>query len=931
MTTLFKLPLLKIFLFFFCTYTSGKNQFIDKDSTSYWVRYIHSLNLKASDEYHKGQLGKSKNTAFRAYTLAHKYLPKHESAYRDALSNYATFLDSNFNYKLAIEKGLELINLNEFLNTSIEEKAIAYNNLGHTFEKIGDRYNAIKYFKQAVTILQTYPQKKDIEFAKIVINYASCLSRINQLEEAKKNFFLGLNNIKNSFQRDSNKAQQTALYAYQGLAKIGYKQKQPQHMIMSYLQNCLKIEQNYIIQRNSYHTHELLGNFSLKNKDLTNAIKFYNKAIEYRKKEIENKINDIHLARLYTSKAVAYRKLEKYDEALEFHQLALQLSAVDFIPDDVLSNPESSQFTNKLYAVYVLNQKGKTLKKLFKKNNTIDNLVVAFKTFKLASNLMPLIRKKYKEDNSKYRLCNHSVYIYENAIRTAQLLFKKTKDIKYFEAAFQFAESNKSVLLQEEMQVKKVRKHQFLPPKLAHEEQQTAIEINQLERQITSLEIIHKDSLTNENKARLEKWKNALRKKKEHYHHHLNKKIRQYPKFLALKNELPRASLEAIQRKIIKNEKVALVEFFEGKKRIYVFLISENHYKIHSLPKEEDYLNAIKEVLQIVQNPPSEDFHSTYSSFKKNTLWLYLNLLEPILKDVHNSINRLIIIPDGELHNIPFDILLYKNNKQHSYAIDDNAYLLKKYAINYHYSANLFVFNDNIKTRMNKHNFIGFAPSFEQNDQLENLENTIPEVQEIAQVVNGQVIIGEKATKAAFLNNIQSHDIIHIATHAEKDTANIKMNRIYFSDGYLTNYDLDTITINASLVVLNGCETGTGKIMEGEGIMSLSKSFIFSGSSSVLASAWKVDDKASEQIMRSFYNYLNQEVPKDKALQDAKLEYMSAPFENDYRSHPYYWSSFRLIGSSDNISLTNKISYLIYILSPLLFILIFYFLKKAFL
>ena len=104
-------------------------------------------------------------------------------------------------------------------------------------------------------------------------------------------------------------------------------------------------------------------------------------------------------------------------------------------------------------------------------------------------------------------------------------------------------------------------------------------------------------------------------------------------------------------------------------------------------------------------------------------------------------------------------------------------------------------------------------------------------------------------------------------------------------------YDLD---LNAELVTLSGCETGLGELRSGEGIISLARAFSFAGAKSIISSLWPVSDKSTAVIMTSFYKYLRMGLPKDTALQKAKMNYLTSSGHAD--AHPFYWGSFICMG-----------------------------------
>jgi LPXTG-motif cell wall-anchored protein len=108
-------------------------------------------------------------------------------------------------------------------------------------------------------------------------------------------------------------------------------------------------------------------------------------------------------------------------------------------------------------------------------------------------------------------------------------------------------------------------------------------------------------------------------------------------------------------------------------------------------------------------------------------------------------------------------------------------------------------------------------------------------------------------------------------------------------------YDLDLK--NTSLVILSACETASGGLLEGEGVMSLSRSFSYAGCSNVITTLWNADDRSTAYLTLKLHQYLDKGLTKDAALQQAKLDLLKDPRLNPREKHPYYWSHLILIGN----------------------------------
>jgi CHAT domain-containing protein len=109
-------------------------------------------------------------------------------------------------------------------------------------------------------------------------------------------------------------------------------------------------------------------------------------------------------------------------------------------------------------------------------------------------------------------------------------------------------------------------------------------------------------------------------------------------------------------------------------------------------------------------------------------------------------------------------------------------------------------------------------------------------------------------------------------------------------DGSLTVSELYSIHLDADLVTMSACETGLGKIFNGDDLVGLTRGFLYAGSSNVVASLWQVDDLATSELMKRFYINMKNNMPKRDALRQAQLD------TRKEFPHPLYWAAFFLTG-----------------------------------
>jgi CHAT domain-containing protein len=131
-------------------------------------------------------------------------------------------------------------------------------------------------------------------------------------------------------------------------------------------------------------------------------------------------------------------------------------------------------------------------------------------------------------------------------------------------------------------------------------------------------------------------------------------------------------------------------------------------------------------------------------------------------------------------------------------------------------------------------------------------------------------------------------------------------------DGVLYGHEVYNLSLNAWLTVLSACETGSGQMASGEGVLSFGRAFIVAGCPNLVMTLWTVDDRSSERIMVSFYKALLSGSGIADALQTSKKLYLEQV--DQLHAHPHYWAGFIELGQNQIIKIPAKRPALIYLL-----------------
>lgn len=347
-----------------------------------------------------------------------------------------------------------------------------------------------------------------------------------------------------------------------------------------------------------------------------------------------------------------------------------------------------------------------------------------------------------------------------------------------------------------------------------------------------------------------------------------------------------------------------IIKYVFGDDNLYAFIITNSTTNLIKIGDKKLLVESIKPLIKFLSK-------ANTTNYKDEASRVY-NLLLPSQITIDNS-NELIFILDDVLHFLPMEILRNSNEK----------YLVETHAVSY--SPSLLLLNEQLKAKKITDTKIGvFAPNYtsESSNKLQGASN---EAQQISELFNTDIFIGNSASKQNFIKNAKAYSMLHLAMHSNINNENSEFSNLEFStedeDNKLYISELYNMSFDADLAVLSACNTAVGNLKKGEGLTSVSKAFTYAGVPSTVTSLWKVSDKETEQIMLSFYAYLKEGKPKNIALQQAKLDYLNTT-DDVLLKHPYYWAGFIISGDIASVNTTNNSKFIWILLGGILFVVI---------
>ena len=732
------------------------------------------------------------------------------------------------NQKLALQ-----IRLRIFGNQS-EEVAASYNDLGLVYSQT-DPDKALEYFEMALPI---YEKLHGDDHPKIAI--------------ASTN--IGLGYLKLKLYGDAINNFETALSIWRKIYPKGHPNE------------ALVLNQ--------------LGSTYVNMRDNKLALEHFEKALTIFKSYYGSKHSDI----AQTLNQIGNIKLKEDDfkAALQNFQKALIANSPHFENLDITKNPAIIDYYNAKVLLYSLQDKTEALERLhYEQTSKLSDLKLALACLYSCDSLIDDIRHHSTDESDKLALGDLSNEVYEDGVRIAQSISEmvlKPKD--YTEKAFYFAEKSKSAVLQESIAESDAKSFAGIPGNFLDEEMNLKSQIA-----LFTQKLAQKPSSVEEQKLRA-----SLFNLDTEYNLFIKKLEKDYPNYFNLKFNQNSPTTADLQKLL--DSKTAILSYFiaEKTKRLYIFIITQQQFKIKNLTLPKDFERYTKGLNNSL-------FFNDLSAYKQSAK----PLSQLLIPHLPSSIKELIIIPTGRLGTLPFEALITQKIKTDDFK--SMPYLVKRYAVSYEFSVGLLAQKSKISNTDKSPSIFLCAPvKFPEKDNLNELPGTESEVSTIAKLFSSTSTVAMFSDANETLiksGTLAKYDYLHFATHGIVDETDPELSRIFLNnskteDGNLFAGEIYNLNLNANLAVLSACQTGLGKFSKGEGVIGLSRALVYAGAKNIIVSFWSVADESTSQLMTDFYAILLKTKAQNfrGTLQQAKVKMIN---EGKYAA-PYYWAPFVLIG-----------------------------------
>jgi CHAT domain-containing protein/tetratricopeptide (TPR) repeat protein len=379
--------------------------------------------------------------------------------------------------------------------------------------------------------------------------------------------------------------------------------------------------------------------------------------------------------------------------------------------------------------------------------------------------------------------------------------------------------------------------------------------------------------------------------------------------------------LQRIQNEVIQNDQTLLLEYSLGLEKSYAWTVTRNSIKVFELPRRAEINDAAKKLSGLLVLPPGAAGESKLNQAAQD---LSRIILAPLAAELNKQV--IIVVADGGLNYVPFQILPQPSNNEPLVANFEiinapSASILgdlRREAAQRQPATRLLVafgdpvFNQKQVAQNSTQESVGMGrwrsamrdirPDSSKIPQLFYAARELANLRELAGK-DSLVLSDVAATRDSLLKtDLAQYAMLHLATHGIFDPDRPEDSGLLLStigregqqiDGFLRLQDIYELRAPVELVVLSACETALGRDVQGEGLVGVTRGFMYAGASSVVASLWKVDDAATSELMKVFYtNMLHRGMTPGEALRAAQNSIRQDP---NWRS-PYYWAAFTLQG-----------------------------------
>lgn len=852
--------------------------------TGQWGAYVYCLNSRSYCYTKKEYYDSLEINNVFALAEAKRYLDPGHQNYITALNNLGyLYGEVKQDYKKALDLYLTAI---ERDSIKITTKGTLFKNIGSIYRKRGDFEKSILYYNEAIPLFERayreYVHLNNKNYFKI----AEVYQELAKLYSYQKKYTESIAYLKKelALMQGNNQSFDNSYYVYNytNQARI-YLKLQRWDPAEQLLQKALRLPDLTPYQKAEIQTG--YAEFWIANETFPAALSTIDLALSFLSED-----QPIDRSQVLKLKGDILSKLGQFEGAFfHYNQAAALLQ-----PGLRTAYPDAAAYTlSRLDLVNVILARGRALAAYHAVQPDDLFLVEALRYYRIASEISDLIRLDYHSEETKLFLNENAHDFYTEAIGIAYRLFERNQQEKYLGSAFFFFEKSKATALLDELKAKEVKGTFAIP-------EGTIVALNEIRTELNFMDQLlikeqKKEVLDPLKQRTRNSRKLRLTQRRDSIYDHISDIFPQY--LNAVRSEV--IDISMLEKQVIPDKTSAFIEYFLGKDIAFAILVSKNSkrfVKITEPDRIRSFLDVFLDNLKMYGKNGIQDFTLAATA-------LYEQLIAPL--EIPEDIEKLKIVTDGFLATLPFEALIYKKPED-PLNLDQLPFLLRKYKIQYGSSGTILGFQGT--SPADPMEVLVVAPVFA-DIPSKKLDYSLMEI-ETFKKFRKKLLLDHDANINKFRTSLDGYGIIHLATHSTAYDSLLEQPAIELFDGKLYLSDLYTLNTGAHLAVLSSCETASGKINPGEGVSSLARGFAYAGIPSLITSLWKVNDRATSDIMYHFYHFIDRGLSKDDALQRAKLQYLKTC--NETKASPYYWASFIQIGNVQPIRIRAATNWWLY-------------------
>ncbi|MCU0459405.1 MAG: CHAT domain-containing protein [Bacteroidales bacterium] len=754
---------------------------------------------------------------------------------------------------------------------SVDSRILMYNNIAQVYRRLGQPASAEEHFRRGLAI-RDGPNTQD-KFL-LYINYSGFLAQQGKVSEGERVLEAGLDNVRSVYGDESREY-------YMMLASV------------------------------AEFVNSNLG-------DRERSIELYDRCFSY----VRSNPWDVSMMKFFASNYV-----EALLDAGRYHEVLKVTAEADSLSYPTVTVSEGRTETGGSLAaaggisedeLNLLEARYRALNSMAAGDGGSDYLRLAVATGRELAMLYDRQRLEMSEEESRTSLSSYSRDLYTGLVGNYAILHESDNGRESLEGLFEFSERSKVAGFLASM--RELNAARFSLPE----------ELTRLDAEIRGQTGFYRELMAREQMKKnpdsqlMIKWESAifrlLRARDS-----LNRVFEeQYPLFYNLKFRNEVIPLSGVGRVI--GRRANLLSYVLTDDRLYIFVAGRRRSEVITRDIDSTFFEDLQRFRGMLTTMPrTSGSRVPFNEYMDLAYSLYRILIEPA--EPYLSGDKIVVSPDNILSYLPFETLVTEEFRSPDLLYREAPFALKKYRFSYIYSVTLSSESEKRTRRLNN-DLIAFAPTYEGVElddtlligwpslrgEIRELPYALLEAEDAVSQCGGRAFLGEEAREDTFKSEAPGFDIIHLAMHTLLDDRHPAYSKMLFTngtegsnDGLLNTYEVYSIPLNAMMVVLSSCNTGAGMLVNGEGILSLARGFLYAGSRSAIMSMWEVEDISASEVIHSFYKNMRGGQTKSSALRNARLKYLRTASQG--KSHPYYWSALVIYGDDTPLWYNRVIIY----------------------